>query len=341
MKYNSIKETGKSYKTEKTACSAAEKFLKKLDNNKGQWKFFLTKHKLDDKHKGRFVWNIEVKEKEENKELNNLDALALSINKAVDAKMTSTFTIGRCLTEAQTLHKEDKDNYPKNFLAWAEENCNIKKAMAYRYIKQYKLFGVVSEFKHLSTDLLHTLSCQEQEVIDIARGYAKDNQLDKDSLNEIIKSMEPVDTTPEPKVSKKSKKDQMIEDQNEQIKTLKSALSAKSVKGDTGIPGTDKSAADLELEALRDTIKSLTEQLERLRADQAKPASQNVPKMPYLPQFDSESMTVRLGIDASGISKKAVQRAYRALAGIFTAASNPKAAEAIREARESLLKDLA
>jgi hypothetical protein len=78
----------------------------------------------------------------------------------------------------------------------------------------------------------------------------------------------------------------------------------------------------------------LNKQLEAEREKNSKPSI----SVPYLPQFDSPFFCVRLGIAKEEVNDKAkVNKAYRALAKIYTAATNKKAADQLKEARENLL----
>ena len=64
-----------------------------------------------------------------------------------------------------------------------------------------------------------------------------------------------------------------------------------------------------------------------------------VPTMPYLPQFDSACHATVLGLNiVFKADKKAINTQYRAMAKVFTKASNSKASTKLLTARDSLLK---
>jgi hypothetical protein len=96
---------------------------------------------------------------------------------------------------------------------------------------------------------------------------------------------------------------------------------------------------DMEIDSLKQTIKELQTVIETLRETTKEAITkESSVSAPYLPQFDSKNMAVRLGLEPEFADTKAkVNKAYRALAKIYTKAANEAASIQLKEARDTLL----
>jgi hypothetical protein len=308
----------------------------------------------------------EVKKEEVKKESSDepvkkqsLTQLSKKIKRELEKAQKSFLTVGECLTTALNQMKEEGKKQ-SDFIAWANETCGIKKAQAYKLMKVYKEFGNNSDFSGVSMRVLYTLTGQPSEVVEEARKQALDGTLDTKALDKIIMSFErpaPVPASKSAPVSGSSDNDsekpaeasksddsgdsESLPDttaKDEEIERLRAELEAEKSKP-SETPESNYTADEITIlndtiAELRKTVESLNKQLEAEREKNSKPSI----SVPYLPQFDSPFFCVRLGIAKEEVNDKAkVNKAYRALAKIYTAATNKKAADQLKEARENLL----
>jgi hypothetical protein len=227
-------------------------------------------------------------------------------------------------------------------------------------MKVYKEFGNNSDFSGVSMRVLYTLTGQPSEVVEEARKQALDGTLDTKALDKIIMSFESPAPAPasksapvsgssdndSEKPAEASKSDDSGDSKSlpdttakdEEIERLRAELEAEKSKP-SETPESNYTADEITIlndtiAELRKTVESLNKQLEAEREKNSKPSV----SVPYLPQFDSPFFCVRLGIAKEEVNDKAkVNKAYRALAKIYTAATNKKAADQLKEARENLL----
>jgi hypothetical protein len=316
---------------------------------------------LDDIRKEGLKEKEEVKKESSDEPVKkqSLTQISKKIKKELEKAQKSFLTVGECLTTALNQMKEEGKKQ-SDFIAWANETCGIKKAQAYKLMKVYKEFGNNSDFSGVSMRVLYTLTGQPSEVVEEARKQALDGTLDTKALDKIIMSFErpaPVPASKSAPVSGSSDNDsekpaeasksddsgdsKSLPDttaKDEEIERLRAELEAEKSKP-SETPESNYTADEITIlndtiAELRKTVESLNKQLEAEREKNSKPSV----SVPYLPQFDSPFFCVRLGIAKEEVNDKAkVNKAYRALAKIYTAATNKKAADQLKEARENLL----
>jgi hypothetical protein len=316
---------------------------------------------LDDIRKEGLKEKEEVKKESSDEPVKkqSLTQISKKIKKELEKAQKSFLTVGECLTTALNQMKEEGKKQ-SDFIAWANETCGIKKAQAYKLMKVYKEFGNNSDFSGVSMRVLYTLTGQPSEVVEEARKQALDGTLDTKALDKIIMSFESPAPAPasksapvsgssdndSEKPAEASKSDDSGDSKSlpdttakdEEIERLRAELEAEKSKP-SETPESNYTADEITIlndtiAELRKTVESLNKQLEAEREKNSKPSV----SVPYLPQFDSPFFCVRLGIAKEEVNDKAkVNKAYRALAKIYTAATNKKAADQLKEARENLL----
>jgi len=251
----------------------------------------------------------------------NLDALAITITEELESAQKSFLKVGECLCNASDrLGEEGKKS--SDLVTWAEKNCGIKKAQMYKLMKVYETFGDNTAFKGVSMRVLYTLTHQPADVVEEAKEKAAKGSLDTNTLNKIIN-----DNAPEPKVINKSP-----------------GVPAVNGSKKEPAPVIKKINNDEQIKGMTETIKELNETVKALRAELSDAKKNKQPKdtatIPFLPQFKSKNMCVRLGLEGESCAdKKEINKSYRALAKIFTATTNKKASEALKAARDKLLKE--
>ena len=245
----------------------------------------------------------------------SLDTLADIIKVELESAQQSFLKVGECLCNASDRIGE-QGKKAADLIAWAESNCGIKKAQMYKLMKVYETFGENTDFAGVSMRVLYTLSHQSPDVVTQARVRALKGKFESKDLDELIEN-----NKPEPKELKETK-----------------------TSGTPAIDGSKKVVKKIDddkikqgmtetIKELTDTIKELREQLKVKKAPKKQESS-----IPFLPQFKSKNMCVRLGLEGDKCGDlKEINKAYRALAKIFTATANLKASEALKDAREELL----
>jgi len=286
-----------------------------------------------------------------------LEELAIEIKYELESATRSFLKVGQCLNEASTEIKEGGGNQAK-FIQWADENCGIKKAQAYKLMSVFKSFGADSDFNGVSMRVLYTLTGQCPKVVDLARAKAKTGTLDTKALDIIIEAINGPKEKKEPATPKTPATPEtpkapvtppsVDKAKDKEIEELKAALKTEKQMRCDAVDAALDAAGPVDenetIKALQDTIRELNETITSLRDDvksakNDKPVPSSAIPMPELPQFDSASLPCRLGLEMEFCEDKIkINKAYRSLAKIFTAANNPEAASKIKEARERLLK---
>jgi len=311
--------------------------------------------------------NNQPGEDDEDQPTSYLEELEVEIKYELESAQRSFLKVGECLTSA---NEEIKNGGGKmaDFLTWANEKCGIKKAQAYKLMGVFKTFGTESDFNGVSMRVLYTLTGQCNEVVDAARAKAKDGLLDTKALDAIIMTVTGPKAPPEPKEKKEpatpkapetpstpstpaladDAKDKEIEELKAQVKREKqmredavdAALDAASAGHDEDNNPSLLKTMQATIDELNATVAALTDELKASKEAPVNASSAPSPAaMPHLPQFESNSMPCRLGLEMEFCEDKIkINKAYRALAKFYTAATNPEAAALLKEARERLLK---
>lgn len=300
---------------------------------------------------------------EETKDISKeLEQLANNIKSNIEQAQACHLSAGKCLLEANELIKANGGKQG-DFIDWARDNVGIKKAQAYNLIKVWKTFGDDSDFAFCSMRVLYTLSKQSDKVIEAAREQAANGTLETKDVYRIIDDAEGTkpQTSGSPVEPVKRKEDKesgtpivsmdaelatenealkaeievfkkgQAPSNNKEVESLKAEIAELKALKSEGSGSSDK---DEEIEALRSTIKDLQDVIASMK--EASTAKESA--VPYLPQFDSDNMAVRLGLEPEYVGTKAkVNQAYRALAKIYTKATNEPASIALKEARDTLL----
>lgn len=290
----------------------------------------------------------EVQVGDEPTAFDKLDLLAADIRSELDKAQQAFMYVGEMLIKARDLFDNQKD-----FLKWAVDACGIQKAQVYKLMKVYKTFGCDSIFNGVAMRVLYTLSNQADEVIAAAEELAQDNELDSRSLNKLIDDMngkDEAEPTPTP--------EQVQEEVKEAMPTPSSPATPEEVQEgtdddtppfDVEPQATDSDAIveaaqnnhDNEVACLLRTIDELKLELKAANERASMTVSQaKAESIAVLPQFASDCMYARLGLSfEQSTDKAAVNKAYRALAKIYTKTVAPEAAENLLEARTALLSD--
>ena len=307
--------------------------------------------------------NKEAKEMVEKEErLEDLDMLATTIRLELANAQKSFLTVGRCLVEANESIKANGGNQ-KEFLDWANDHCEIKKAQAYKLMKVYKDFGDSSDFNGVAMRVLYALTGATTEQVESARELAKEGKLDTQALDGIMmkeapkKETAPADGLPlngKPTVKGETVLDRdhnhedntqaMTNDQlaDKEISDAMDNMTPGEIKMMVGLEDTENttdSTTDSTVDTLKDTIKELNKTVADLQAQLAQAQAHNVKaSMPALPQFDSPCMATVIGLEADNAGDKIkINKAYRALASIYTKDSSPESAHKLLTARTALL----
>jgi len=289
-----------------------------------------------------------------------LDELASSIKENLENAQKSFLAVGKLLTQGLTMIKE-AGKTQKDFLAWADASCHIKKAQVYKLMKVYKEFGEDSDFAGTSMRVLYTLSGQSKEVVEEAATLAKAGKLDTAALDKLImkETSKPTDkkdslkgtpaktgdsTNKNESTSKnESKVDQELLEENKRLQTELELLK-KADKSKTK----DKEGADVsesqtikELQATIDSLNKTIEELQTSLAEQREARKDPIVKVPALPQFDSPCKATCIGLELENVNDKVkINKAYRALAKIYTATTCPEAARKLKIARDELIAEI-
>lgn len=280
-----------------------------------------------------------------------LDKLALDINQAITLNMQTSLTIGALLMEACNTIK-DQGGKQSDFLEWSEKNCNIKKAQAYKLMAVSKTFGDDSSFAKVSMRVLYSLCSAPNEVIEQARVLAEKGKLDSPALTKLYKANEPKEDSTIESLKPTIPGGTPAENGSAARTTEKPVVPAKNDKKEVTVKTeteTEKPGKTLQeisetaqlketIASLQATIAGLNNQLLQVQRQERKAP---VVAIPELLQFDSKYPAVVLGIEPESIKdKEAINKAYRSLAKIYTAAVSPAASKKIRTARDIMIADI-
>jgi len=310
--------------------------------------------------------------KTEKPELNQdeLDKLAACVREAIAQSLKYHFEAGKLLSEALDMFKAS-GKPAKEWIAWANTACQVKKAQAYNLVKIYNDFGDVSEFKGCSMRVLNLLvHCSKDvysKIEEQAKALAKAGKLTSKTVNKLIASVKPApvkpathskqsntvrqeDETPDNTTkaiqssiengqgTSMNQEDSEIKDHSKaDLGTSKDKVSGTETANQTNSQMDDKDRLIAELkaqnEALQNQIAELTKAVKEGNKEQEKPARTAT----YLPQFEAKSPNLVLGIEATA-TKAEINKRYRTMAVIFNAKTCPKGAKALKAAREAMLK---
>lgn len=279
--------------------------------------------------------------------------IAKSINSQVHSIQASTMLVGELLVEAcDNIKAQGKKQ--GDFLAWAKDNCSIGKAQAYKLMACFKAYGKDSDFADVSMRVLYSLTSETQDVLDRARVLAKKGQLDSKALARIQADCRPAtESSNLPNTGGKvvesgstSNENKASDGQTTAGNDQNAESTSKDGKGQKAETVSNGAGDRSEVDELQNTISSLNmtidglnQQIKELQAINKKDA---VKAIPGLLQFDSALPSIVLGIEPKQAKdKEAINKAYRSLAKIWTAATNKEASEKIKNARALLLADLA
>lgn len=308
-----------------------------------------------------------IKDNEEDDEeaTSYLEELAEEIKTSLDSATAAYLNAGRLLVLGLEEVKESGKKQA-DFITWADEMCGVKKAQAYKLMSVFKTFGQDSDFNGVSMRVLYTLTGQGDKVVDLARAAAVQGKLDTPALNDIInmvngpkEKIAPKGPTMPPAPKSPATPSAPVDTaKDDEIATLKAQVADERRKREEAVDAaldmagpTDHeedndpsllSTMQTTIDELNRTVAALTEELQVAKSTTISPAvnvsAASLP-MPHLPQFESNSMPCRLGLEMEFCEDKVkVNKAYRALAKHYTAATNPEAAVLLKEARERLLQ---
>ena len=277
----------------------------------------------------------------------SLDELEQEIKIELTRAQRSFLTVGKCLHSALANIKKDGGKQV-DFLAWASESCGIKKAQAYKLMGVYKNFGDESDFDGVSMRVLYTLTGQEDKVVKLARESALAGKLDTKELDRIIMSFKPVEEVEEkvtiaPNGGTVAPKGESLPcETNSPVTHIDTKAVEENVKLKAKVAKLSEAGDGATMASLQVTIEALNETVATLQAELKTAHEANVkaqaPKLPALPQFDSSCPATCLGLEVEFATDKVkVNKAYRSLASIFTAAISPESAPKILAARTALL----
>ena len=291
-----------------------------------------------------------------------LDRIAKEIKASIEAATTSYFEAGRLLSDALDMFKA-ADKPAKDWLAWANTACCVKKAQAYNLVKIHKDFGQVSEFKSCSMRVLNILvhtssntmgSDRYNSMIEEAKTLAKAGKLDTKAVNKLLKQYKPAPKTT-PKAEPKS--NVLDTEPDATTKAIKASIEQET-ESETPAPNKDHSeteSKETELGTSKDNTagtadsdkdklilelkkqnKALLDRIDELTQAVKESKKETEPAL-FLPQFESDEAYLVLGISPVA-SKAEINKRYRSMAVIFNAKTCPKGAKALKAAKDKMLK---
>lgn len=279
-------------------------------------------------------------QREQETDTKELDDLALNIRQELASAQKSFLVVGKLLKQANETLKADGKKQ-EDFIKWSKDNCGILKAQAYKLMKVYETFGDESDFSGVSMRVLYTLSSQNDEVVEKARELAQEGKLDTNSLDALLDKPAPA---PAPKQSPspsapngqaaKTAQELKLEKRIEELERENSIMKDQDKLDEKD---TNKQLAEYQktIKELSGTIEQLRRQLEEAESKKKQPIN----TVPFLPQFNSQNPCTVLGLEPEKAQdKEEVNKAFRALAKIYTAVSCREGSLAISNARNKLLK---
>ena len=289
-----------------------------------------------------------------------LDKIAKAVKESLKIALDAHFQAGKLLSDALEIFKAAGKS-AKDWLEWANLSCSVKKAQAYNLVKIWNDFGQVSEFKgcpmRVLNILVHTSNDLYKKIEEQAKSLAKKGKLDSKAVNSLIDSVKPA-SKPKPAKPEKSNTVRQEQEQDEQDATTK-AIKA-SIKDDdknknntelstsqSRVSGTETAEVlgiqveddkDALIAELREQNLQLLERIEELtKAVQKTKKEEHVKTAIFLPQFESLSPNLVLGIERNA-SKEEINKRYRTMAVIFNAKTCPAGAKALKAAKDNMLK---
>lgn len=276
-------------------------------------------------------------QREQETDTKELDDLATSIRQELASAQKSFLVVGKLLKQANETLKADGKKQD-DFIKWSKGNCGILKAQAYKLMKIYDTFGEESDFAGVSMRVLYTLTSQSDEIVEKARELAQAGTLDSNALDALLDKLAP---TPAPKQSPtpqgqtaKTAQELKLEKRIEELERENAIMKDQDKQDSTD---TNKQLAEYQktIKELSGTIESLRRQLEEAESKKKQPIN----TVPFLPQFNSTNPCTVLGLEPEKAGdKEEVNKAFRALAKIYTAVSCREGSLAISNARTKLLK---
>lgn len=255
---------------------------------------------------------------------------ATKINKELDKAGKSNFVIGKILKESREYFSSTDD-----FLSWAKNGTGLGKAQVYNLMKQYTVFGEDETWSKVASRVLSLLAGKNDEIVAKCKEYiVAGNTLDTKAYNEIVDSVERPATNNN---NNTGENNGTIGSTNNSNDNVGNSGDTKPTGNSNDISGKPTEEKESEEEKLNKKILELEEQLANTRKNLEKVLDSQ--KLAILPQFKSYCMYARLGISIEeSQDKKAVQKAYRELAKLYTASKYPEVATALVEARDALTK---
>lgn len=218
-----------------------------------------------------------------------------------------------------------KDHFETNgdWLRWAEEEFDIRKAHCYRLVKVAKHFGADESFDGTSAHALRILieGNTDEEAMLAAQEKAKSGDLTPGAARDIVKE------------SKGRQSDS-------------NASSEEQGEGGTKAQGGARSARDSETDRLLEDNRRLLKDNADMRSELAQMREalerqtaviEGKDTMPTLPQFYSDSMAVRLGLtEEQAADVKQARAAFRALSKYWNEETNAESYNLLVEAVDAI-----
>ena len=279
-------------------------------------------------------------QREQETDTKELDDLALNIRQELASAQKSFLVVGKLLKQANETLKADGKKQ-SDFVAWSKDNCGILKAQAYKLMKVYETFGDESDFDGISMRVLYTLSSQNDEIVEKARELAKEGKLDTNALDALLDKPAPApastgtsgNSVPQGQTAKTAnelKLEKRIADLERE-----NAIMKDQDKLDEKDTNNQLAQYQKTIQELNNTIEALRRQLEEAESKKKQPIN----TVPFLPQFNSQNPCTVLGLEPEKADDaNEVNKAFRALAKIYTAVSCREGSLAISNARQKLLK---
>lgn len=260
-----------------------------------------------------------------------------TIKSLMGTAATALLSIGQLLNEA----REEFDT-GNDFLVWAREQFDFKKAYVYRLMKVADEFTPEDVLSGQSINVLNTLAGMPEEVKQAAREAVQGGEeLTRKAVEGMAESGEP-----EPESDAEAVPGESTTADTE-------AFHGADFGDDEGAPwhaGTGREAPtgeapkavepeeSPEVKRLRELVSELQAELAAARQERESKASSKS-KAPMLPQFNSECYYARLGLSAEqGNDPAEVRKAFRALVKTGYN-SHHEAYQALADAREVLMQE--
>lgn len=277
-------------------------------------------------------------QREQETDTKELDDLATSIRAELASAQKSFLVVGKLLKQANETLKADGKKQA-DFVAWSKDNCGILKAQAYKLMKVYETFGDESDFAGVSMRVLYTLSSQSDEIVEKARELAQEGNLDTNSLYALLDKPAPAPKQSNPSPSAPSGQATKTANELKLEKRIEELERENAIMKDQD--KLDEKDTNSQLAQYQQTIKELNNTIEALRRqlEEAESKKQPINTVPFLPQFNSANPCTVLGLEPEkAYDANEVNKAFRALAKIYTAVSCREGSLAISNARNKLLK---